>query len=126
MARKLWTLADGLMLLAFAFSAVVQLNDPDPWRWVAIYGLAAVACGLTLVRRGTWAFPALVGACAVAWAATVAPRVVGVVPFRSMFGAFEMADIAIEESREMYGLILIAAWMAVLAVRRRSASAQGA
>jgi hypothetical protein len=34
-----------------------------------------------------------------------------------MFEAFEMRDLGVEESREMYGLAVVAAWMAVLAVR---------
>jgi hypothetical protein len=50
------------------------------------------------------------------------PRVVGHVPFREMFGAFEMRTVGIEESREMYGLLIIAAWMAVLALAPRYSS----
>jgi hypothetical protein len=34
-----------------------------------------------------------------------------------MFGAFEMQNVGIEESAEMFGLLIIAAWMAVPAVR---------
>jgi hypothetical protein len=41
-----------------------------------------------------------------------------------MFGAFEMRTVGIEESREMYGLLIIAAWMAVLAVRARRGAAR--
>jgi hypothetical protein len=125
-ADRLWRMADIGMLVAFAFSVVVQLPDPDPWAWMAIYGLAAVACALVLKRRGHWIVPALVAGWALIWAAAIAPRVIGVVPFGDMFGAFEMADTGIEESREMYGLLLVAAWMVVLALRRRPESAQRA
>ena len=107
------------MLLLFAFGAAVQLNDPDPARWIAVYGLAAVACVLSLLRRLHWTFPALLCLVALAWAATLAPGVVGRVPFGDMFGAFEMKNVGIEESREMYGLLIIAAWMAGLTVRAR-------
>jgi hypothetical protein len=34
-----------------------------------------------------------------------------------MFEEFEMKNIGVEESREMYGLLLVAGWMAVLAHR---------
>jgi hypothetical protein len=105
------------MLLLFTFGAAVQVNDPDPARWIAVYALAAAACLLSLLRRLHWPLPALLGAVALAWAATLAPRVVGRVPFREMFGAFEMRTVGIEESREMYGLLIIAAWMVVLALR---------
>ena len=109
------------MLLLFTFGAVVQVNDPDPARWIAVYALAAAACLLSLLRRMHWTLPALLCAVSLVWAATLAPRVVGRVPFREMFGAFEMRTIGIEESREMYGLLIIAAWMAVLALRSRAA-----
>jgi hypothetical protein len=120
-----WHAADAVMLLLFTLGAVVQLNDPDPVRWFAVYALAAVACLLSLLRRVHWAFPAILCAAALAWAATLVPHVVGRVPFRDMFGAFEMRSVGIEESREMYGLVIIAAWMAVVALRARRGAARG-
>jgi hypothetical protein len=42
--------------------------------------------------------------------------VLGNVRFIEMFGAFEMKNIGVEESREMYGLLIVAVWMAVLTV----------
>ena len=113
----LWRGADAIMLLAFLFSIAVQFNDPDPLPWIAIYGLGAAACASGLLDRGHWAFPVTVGAIAMAWAATIAPRVLRRTPFLDMFEAFEMRDLGVEESREMYGLAVVAAWMAVLAVR---------
>jgi hypothetical protein len=111
--------ANAMMLLAFAFSMVVQVNDPDPWRWIALYGAAAIVCGFALMRRASARVAAAVAVTAAAWAATIAPRVVGRVPFSSMFAEFEMKDAGVEESREMYGLLLIAAWMAVVALASR-------
>lgn len=114
---KLWKTADALMIVAFALSVVVQINDPDPLPWIAIYALALVACVFGLFGRGHRLLPTLVGVTAAGWAATIAPRVVGEVPFLDMFGAFEMENVGIEESREMYGLLIIAIWMGVLALR---------
>ena len=111
--------ANGVMALLFAFAVVVQINDPDPFAWMAIYGLACVACVLALLRRGHWLVPASAGAAAIIWAVTIAPRVLGRVPFLDMFNEFEMRDTGIEESREMYGLLMIAAWMTVLALTAR-------
>ena len=107
------------MLLLFSLGAAVQVNDPDPIPWLAVYALAAAACLRSLLRRMHWSLPALLCAVALAWALTLAPRVVGRVPFRDMFGAFEMRTVGIEESREMYGLLIIAAWMAAVAARAR-------
>jgi hypothetical protein len=112
-------IANGVMSLLFAFAVVVQINDPDPFAWMAIYGLACVACVLAMLRRGHWLVPAAVGAAAIIWSATIAPRVLGRVPFLDMFNEFEMRDMGIEESREMYGLLMIAAWMTVLALSAR-------
>ena len=111
-----WTVANAVLLLAFAASVIVQLNDPDPLGWMAIYGVAAAVCGLELKRRTRVWLPALLAAVALAWAATIAPRVLGKVPFGAMFEAFEMKDLAVEESREMYGLLLIGVWMAAVSL----------
>lgn len=111
----LWRLVDGIFLLLFAFSVVVQVNDPDPLRWIAIYGAAAVAC--LVGSQLHWTVPVAIGLVALAWAITIAPNVIGLIPFREMFREFEMKNLAVEESREMYGLLLVAFWMAVLGHR---------
>jgi hypothetical protein len=36
-----------------------------------------------------------------------------------MFGAWEMKDTGVEESREMYGLLIVAGWMVVLTIANR-------
>jgi hypothetical protein len=51
------------------------------------------------------------------WALTIAPRVVGKVNPGEMFSAWEMKNAGVEESREMYGLLIVSFWMAFVAVR---------
>ena len=122
MVRRIWLATDVLFFLMFALSVVVQFNDPDPIRWVAIYGAAALVCLLSLFGRVRKWQPLVVGVIALIWAATIAPSVVGRVDPKSMFSAWEMKNLGIEESREMYGLLLVAFWMAVVALRaKRSA-----
>lgn len=121
-----WTAANVVFALVFVFSAVVQWNDPDPYVWVVVYGAAAAACVQAIRRRNRVWLPAAVGLVALAWAASFAPGVLGEVEFLEMFGAFEMESVAIEESREMYGLLIVAGWMAVLVVRSRVGGAGGA
>lgn len=123
MKATAWTVANVLMTLAFAASVVVQYNDPDPLPWMAVYGAAALISGLEATRRVRPVFPALLSAVALVWAATIAPRVLGEVPFGDMFAEFEMRNPGIEESREMYGLLLVAVWLAAVAIaawRRRA------
>ena len=112
----IWTAANAVMLLAFVFSAAVQVNDPDPVGWMAVYGAAAVVCALELKRRVRPLFPALLAATALTWSATIAPRVLGKVRFGEMFAEFEMRNAGVEESREMYGLLIVALWMFVIVV----------
>jgi hypothetical protein len=50
--------ANCLMIAAFLFSVAVQYNDRGPIRWMLVYGLAALACGLKLRGRLSWYFPA--------------------------------------------------------------------
>ncbi len=107
-------LANYVMLAAFVFGVVVQYNDPDPARWMAIYGAAAVACGLYAAGRRQWMVPAVVLVVALIWAATLASDALGKVRFGELFEAFEMKDERVEIGREFGGLVIIAAWMLVL------------
>jgi len=102
------------MAALFAFAAAVQYNDPDPLRWMAIYGLAMLACGLALAGRLSWLPPALVGLIALVWAGTLAPGVVGRVSVGELFQSYGMLSPAVEEGREMGGLLIVAVWMALL------------
>jgi hypothetical protein len=108
--------ANWVMAAAFLFSVVVQYNDPDPIRWMLIYGLAALACVLKLLHRLRWYLPAAVGATAFGWAASLAPEVIGKTTFGEMFQSFHMINTVVEEAREMGGLLIVAAWMVVLVV----------
>ena len=112
----------GAMAVLFLFAVAAQYNDPDPLRWMAIYGLAALACGLWLARRLPRWIPVVVGIAALAWAATLAPRVVGRVSVGDLFESYAMKSEPVEEAREMGGLLIVAVWMAVLTlVGRRPA-----
>ena len=116
--------ANIVMALLFIFSLIVQYNDPDPARWMAVYGAAALAC-LWAVRGNLprW-LPGLVALAALTWIGLWFPRVLGKVGFGEMFKEAGMATLAIEEGRELIGLLLVAIWMVVLffrAGRRRSA-----
>ena len=113
--------ANRLMAVLFLIAAGLQYNDPDPLRWMAIYGLAALGCVLALAGRLPRLVPAAIGLGALAWAATLAPGVLGRVSIGELFESYAMKSEPVEEAREMGGLLVVAAWMAVLALRRPSA-----
>lgn len=121
MARSIWRTLDAVFALLFAIAVVVQFNDPDPLKWVLIHAAAAWASLLSALGRVTRLLPLAVAAAALLWAAMIVPRVVGQVPFGDMFADWEMQNAGVEESREMYGLLLIALWMSVVAMRARRA-----
>lgn len=115
MTRHFWTLANCIMLLMFLFSAAVQFNDPDPLAWMAIYGTAAVVCGLELRRRTPVWVPVAVALVALVWAGTLLSRARDVA-ISSLFAEWEMRDAGVEEAREMYGLMIVSVWMITIGV----------
>ncbi len=120
--------AAAVMGLLFLLAVAVQYNDPDPLQWMAIYGAAALACLLAVRGRLPRWLPAVVGVIALGWAAALAPRVVGQVAPGDLFREAGMATLAIEEAREMLGLLIVAGWMLVLLAMRpgRRAPVRGA
>ncbi len=117
MTGRFWTLANGIMLLMFLFSAAVQLNDPDPLAWMAVYAAAAAACGLEMRRRlPVWA-PAAISIIAFIWAGSLYYRAHGV-PLSALIAEWEMRDLRVEEAREMYGLTIVGIWMIVIVTVR--------
>jgi hypothetical protein len=107
---------NGVMSVLFLVAVVVQHNDPDPVRWMAIYGFAGLACALALAGRLPRLVPVLVGVAALAWAATLAPGVVGRVSVGELFESYAMKSAPVEEAREMGGLLIVTVWMGVLAL----------
>jgi Transmembrane family 220, helix len=112
-------IAAALMCALFLVSLAVQYNDPDPWLWMPIYGLAAALAGLG--ASGRLSFAANLGALVVFVALFL-------VWMPSLFGAraeafehWHMLAPTDEEPREAGGLALCALWSAVqtLLARRR-------
>ena len=108
-----------VMTLLFGFAVVVQYNDPDPFRWIALYGAATVACVLALAGRLPRWLPIVIAVVAIGWAALLLPGVLGVVNPLDMFDEFEMKSEPIEIAREGFGLLIVAAGMIVLATFSR-------
>lgn len=105
----------------FLVGAGVQWNDPDPLVWIVGYLLGA---GLSFHAAGggrAFAANAIAALAFVGWFATLAATVPGAP--EEAFTSFEMRDTSHEEPREAVGLLLLAGWSAVLAVRARSVAA---
>ena len=103
-----------VMALVYLFCLAVQVNDPDPWRWAGLYGLAALCCCLAALGRVPRIMPLVLALGSLGWAGMLAARVSGALPAWELLAAFGMANLEVEEAREMAGLILVGLWMAVL------------
>ncbi len=55
------------MALLFLFCMAVQVNDPDPLRWIALYGLAGLSCGLSYFGRLPRMVPLALGWLSFVW-----------------------------------------------------------
>src|SRR5205814_4416881 len=95
---------DLVMAALFAVAMLVQYSDPDPIRWMAIYGAGMILSAWAAWKPlgYPWFVPAFVAAVASIWAATIAPRALGRIPLGEMFRKWEMESPVVEENREMF------------------------
>ena len=101
----------------FLFAAAVQWNDPDPLRWIALYGLAALlSVGVALGRSWTrleWGATALFAAVVLLLSpAALDGRV-------ESFTSMEMKSVADERVRELGGMLICFVWSAAVVLWRR-------
>ncbi len=114
--KSVTILMTGLLLL----SALVQWNDPDPFRWIFCYAVTALLSGFSIVRQIPWCFPLV-------WAAIVSFGSLSVgseflmneeqFDWGSFWNVVAMKNESVELGRELGGLLLVIGWMTVLAWR---------
>lgn len=112
-------IANGAFALLFLYAAFLQHNDPDPVPWMLLYGLAAVACIRMVAKRAGWWLATAIGSVAVGWGAMLAPRVFASPPPPGALFGTGMLEVAVEEARELLGLLIVAAWMVAIAFINR-------
>ena len=104
------------MAAVFALAVVVQFNDPDPLRWMIIYGAACALSTWAALRRSVpVAIASVVAVIALAWALALGSRVYGLVMPGELVQAWEMKDERVELAREAGGLLIVSAWLLSLA-----------
>lgn len=107
MSMKVINFILALLFLAFAF---VQVNDPDPWLWILIYGNMAVLCVLAMFRMYFKIWIIVSGVLYLIYSAILFPGALEW--FRSPDKALLFDDLAkmqnlyIEETREFLGLMI--------------------
>lgn len=112
----------------FLISVLVQYNDPDPLRWMLMYGAAMIACIWRAVavhfgnkngytHRATLLFAiytSTVASAAIVWAVDWMPSLQPV-SLVHIFTDAGMYHAGVEEAREFGGLLIIAVWMGLYA-----------
>jgi hypothetical protein len=117
----IFRILNGVMALLFAVAVAVQYNDPDPIRWMAIYGGALIVAAIAAVQgRAPLPAAAAVGLVALVWGLYWAGTSgTAFKLYEHMFDSWEMKNTAIEEAREASGLFIVAFWMLVVGVVSR-------
>ncbi|EDM04775.1 similar to RIKEN cDNA A730055C05 gene (predicted), isoform CRA_a [Rattus norvegicus] len=109
-APGLWRACNALMAAFFALAAVVQVNDPDAELWVVVYMIPAV---LTLLVGFN---PLVTGNCI--WKSVSAIHMLfcalwaGGLAYHFLLHA-KQSILNEEEGRELSGLVIVTAWMAL-------------
>lgn len=99
-----WSLA-----FLFMLSVGLQINDPDPLRWMLMYGAAGIAVGVLPAWRSAAAITIAVGLIAAAWAAYLGNQVFGIIGVSDLWMKMSEKGGAVEVGREAVGLAIVAA-----------------
>lgn len=104
-----------LMIVLFSYAIVVQFNDPDTAYWIALYAISLLTTVLAVINVSLGGFYWLVLGIYLASVAWLSPN------FSSTsleaFAAVGMDNIQQELVRELWGMVICAAWAVVLVIR---------
>ncbi len=104
-----------VMALLFIFAAVMQYNDPDVIRWIAMYGSAALACILWSFGRDKKLIPGIIFLVCMFWIVVLlVDAASGPFDFEGLIESMGMKNESIELYREIWGLLAVSLWMSVL------------
>lgn len=115
-----WRAFSAVFAAFAAWAAAMQLNDPDPERWIAFYGSAAALALASTLGRPWPRAAGLICAVALAWAAAIVPELLG--------GHWHIADLGaqmssarpeVEYGRELGGLVIVASYCVTAGLRAR-------
>lgn len=104
------------------WAAYLQLNDPDPARWFAMYAACAAVALLAALGRGAAGLAAAVGGVALLWACAIVPELLGRWTPADLGASMSSARPEVEYGRELGGLAIVSGYCAAAwcLTRRRS------
>ncbi len=117
---------NSLFLIIFVLSALVQYNDVDAFVWLTIYLSAACMCASAFRQNPVmhW-LPPFLFAVSLIWMIGLVQRMAGVASMTEITASFGMQSNAVEEAREVGGLVIVSFWAACLIYRRRRRLLEG-
>jgi hypothetical protein len=120
-----YRLANAAWCLLLLYAMAVQYNDPDPLRWMAAYGIGALAAGYA-AAMGTVPTAPVFGWAVLCLVLSGLNALFGAGQAEPMGGFPHWGILRDEVVREAGGLWLMGAWMVVLAIWTRVRVARGA
>jgi hypothetical protein len=114
------TIFNAIFLIIYLLSAAVQYNDPDGLLWAAIYLAAAGMCAMQFRKNSPRWLPRALLLVSVVLIGALLPSIVGQVSLEEIFASISMQTRAVEEAREIGGLLLVGLWAGVLSYHQRA------
>lgn len=112
--------ASYVMAALLAVCVALQYNDPDPIRWMAIYGVAMVIAAVLPSKKSLVPVGFVVGAITLAWAAYLLYDVWGRMEVTDLVDKMSEKGGAVEEGRESGGLAIAGVWLVFASAFRRT------
>jgi len=103
--------ASYVMAALLAVCVALQYNDPDPIRWMAMYGAAMVVAALLPSKKPLVPVGYVVAAVALAWGAYLLYEVWGRMEVADLVEKMSEKGGAVEEGRESGGLAIAGFWL---------------
>jgi hypothetical protein len=97
-----------VMAVGFCICVGLQVNDPDPVRWMAIYGGAAITLAALPARKVFAAGTLVIGVISAIWGAYLGHEVKDVLVFSDLWMKMSEKGGAVEVGREAGGLAIVA------------------
>jgi hypothetical protein len=104
-------IASYVMAALLAVCVALQYNDPDPIRWMAMYGAAAIVAALLPAKKQLVPAGYVVAAVALVWGAYLLYDVWGRMQVADLVEKMSEKGGAVEEGRESGGLAIAGVWL---------------
>ena len=100
-----------LMAALFVVCVALQYNDPDPVRWMVIYGAGAIVSALMPTKKPFAGLGVLIGLVCAAWSLYLVHATWGLISVSDLTSKMSEKGGAVEAGREAGGLAIEAVWL---------------